>query len=157
MTTVTIEEAQAKLAELIDHLASGEELVITRNQQSIARLLTEAKPKRKLRTADLRRSTYRHSNFKSSFSNAKPAENAIENVVGIDFAGDRAQFVERVANFDRQQLLVRLPPRDGQGPVEGKTRFLQAVETAGRGRPQELPLIPLRARKSCDDCRDQLR
>ena len=35
----TIEEAQAKLPELIDHLATGEELVITRNRQPIARLL----------------------------------------------------------------------------------------------------------------------
>jgi antitoxin (DNA-binding transcriptional repressor) of toxin-antitoxin stability system len=51
MTTVTIEEAQAKLPELIDHLAKGEELVITRNQQPIARLLAEAKPERKARKA----------------------------------------------------------------------------------------------------------
>lgn len=41
MTVVTIEEAQAKLPELIDHLAAGEELVITRNQRPIARLLAE--------------------------------------------------------------------------------------------------------------------
>jgi antitoxin (DNA-binding transcriptional repressor) of toxin-antitoxin stability system len=51
MTTVTIEEAQAKLPELIEHLAAGEELVITRNQQPIARLLAEAKPERKPRRA----------------------------------------------------------------------------------------------------------
>ncbi len=37
MTPMTIEEAQAKLSELIDHLAAGEERVITRNQQPIAR------------------------------------------------------------------------------------------------------------------------
>jgi prevent-host-death family protein len=49
MTTVTIEEAQAKLSELIDHLAAGEQLVITRNQQPIARLLAEEKPPRKAR------------------------------------------------------------------------------------------------------------
>ena len=49
MTTVTIEEAQAKLPELIDHLAAGEELVITRNQHPIARLLAEGPPKRKPR------------------------------------------------------------------------------------------------------------
>ena len=47
MTVVTIEEAQAKLPELIDHLASGEELVITRDQRPIARLLAEGKPNRK--------------------------------------------------------------------------------------------------------------
>jgi antitoxin (DNA-binding transcriptional repressor) of toxin-antitoxin stability system len=50
MTTVTIEEAQAKLPELIDHLAAGEELVITRNQHPIARLLAEEPRKRKPRT-----------------------------------------------------------------------------------------------------------
>jgi antitoxin (DNA-binding transcriptional repressor) of toxin-antitoxin stability system len=49
MTTVTIEEAQARLPELIDHLDSGEELVITRNQQPIARLLAESKPELKPR------------------------------------------------------------------------------------------------------------
>jgi antitoxin (DNA-binding transcriptional repressor) of toxin-antitoxin stability system len=49
MTIVTIEEAQAKLPQLIEHLAEGEELVITRNQQRIARLLAEEKPSRKPR------------------------------------------------------------------------------------------------------------
>jgi antitoxin (DNA-binding transcriptional repressor) of toxin-antitoxin stability system len=43
MPTVTIEEAQARLPELIDHLAAGEELLITRNQQPIARLSAEEK------------------------------------------------------------------------------------------------------------------
>jgi len=47
MTSVTIEEAQAKLPELIDHLATGGEVVITRNQRPVARLLAEEKPKRK--------------------------------------------------------------------------------------------------------------
>ena len=51
MTTVTIEEAQAKLPELIEHLATGEELVITRDQKPIARLFAEAKPIRKPRIA----------------------------------------------------------------------------------------------------------
>jgi prevent-host-death family protein len=46
MTTVTIEEAQAKLSELIERLAIGEELVITRNRQPIARLIAEEPPKR---------------------------------------------------------------------------------------------------------------
>ena len=50
MTTVTIEEAQAKLPELIEHLAKGEELVITRNQQPIAKLIRE-QPKPQLRPA----------------------------------------------------------------------------------------------------------
>ncbi len=51
MTTVSIEEAQAKLPELIEHLAAGEEVVITRNQQPVARLRAEEKPPRKPRKA----------------------------------------------------------------------------------------------------------
>ena len=38
MSTVTIEEAQAKLPEIIDKLEPGEELIITRNDQPIAML-----------------------------------------------------------------------------------------------------------------------
>jgi antitoxin (DNA-binding transcriptional repressor) of toxin-antitoxin stability system len=51
MTTVTLEEAQARLPDLIEHLATGEELVITRNERPIARLLAEEKPKRQPRKA----------------------------------------------------------------------------------------------------------
>jgi len=51
MTTLTIEEAQARLPELIDHLAADEQLVITRDQQPIARLLAEEKPQRHPRKA----------------------------------------------------------------------------------------------------------
>lgn len=51
MTTVTIEEAQAKLPELIEQLAEGEELVITSNHKPIARLHSEAIPKRLPRKA----------------------------------------------------------------------------------------------------------
>lgn len=50
MTTVTIEEAQAKLSELIDHLAAGEELLITRDHRPIARLLPEATLNQRRRT-----------------------------------------------------------------------------------------------------------
>jgi antitoxin (DNA-binding transcriptional repressor) of toxin-antitoxin stability system len=39
MSTVTIEEAQAKLSELIDTLAPGEEIMITRDQQPVAKLV----------------------------------------------------------------------------------------------------------------------
>ncbi len=39
MTTITIEEAQAKLPQLIDQLAPGEELLITRNARPIAQLV----------------------------------------------------------------------------------------------------------------------
>jgi hypothetical protein len=41
MTTVTIEQAQAQLPELIEHLPSGEEVVITRNQQPAAQAKVE--------------------------------------------------------------------------------------------------------------------
>ena len=41
MTTVTIEEAQAKLKEIIHQLSPGEELVITENQQPVAKLVSE--------------------------------------------------------------------------------------------------------------------
>jgi antitoxin (DNA-binding transcriptional repressor) of toxin-antitoxin stability system len=51
MTSVTIEEAQAKLPELIDHLAAGEQLVITRDQKPIARLQAEDHPPRLRRKA----------------------------------------------------------------------------------------------------------
>jgi prevent-host-death family protein len=39
MPTITIEEAQAKLPELIDKLAPGEEVVITRDAQPVAQLM----------------------------------------------------------------------------------------------------------------------
>jgi antitoxin (DNA-binding transcriptional repressor) of toxin-antitoxin stability system len=52
MTTITIQEAQAKLLELIHRLTPGEEVLITENDQPVARLLptTGAKPQRKLGT-----------------------------------------------------------------------------------------------------------
>ena len=40
--TITIEEAQAKLKELIHQLAPGEEVIITENQQPVAKLVNEA-------------------------------------------------------------------------------------------------------------------
>ena len=40
--TITIDEAQAKLKELIHQLAPGEEVVITENQQPVAKLVSEA-------------------------------------------------------------------------------------------------------------------
>ena len=42
MTFVTMEEAQANLPELIQKLAVGEEVVITENDQPVARLLASA-------------------------------------------------------------------------------------------------------------------
>jgi len=44
MTTVSIQEAQVRLSELIHRLAPGEEVVITENQQPVARLVSAAIP-----------------------------------------------------------------------------------------------------------------
>jgi prevent-host-death family protein len=49
MSIVTIEEAQAKLPELIDKLALGEEVIITRNQQPVAKLVGQQPSPRKPR------------------------------------------------------------------------------------------------------------
>jgi antitoxin (DNA-binding transcriptional repressor) of toxin-antitoxin stability system len=48
--TITVEEAQAKLKELIDKLAPGEEIVLTENQQPVAKLVGE-RPARSPRPA----------------------------------------------------------------------------------------------------------
>ena len=42
MTTISIEEAQAKLPDLIHRLHSGDEVVITENDQPVARLVPTA-------------------------------------------------------------------------------------------------------------------
>jgi antitoxin (DNA-binding transcriptional repressor) of toxin-antitoxin stability system len=50
MATVTIEEAQSRLPDLIEGLTPGEELVITKGQQPIAKLAKEpatATPKKR--------------------------------------------------------------------------------------------------------------
>ena len=49
MSTMTIEEAQAKLSEVIDKLAPGEEVIITRNEQPVAKLVGQQRPIRKPR------------------------------------------------------------------------------------------------------------
>jgi prevent-host-death family protein len=41
MTTITIQEAQAKLSELIHQLHPGEEVVITENDAPVAKLVSE--------------------------------------------------------------------------------------------------------------------
>jgi prevent-host-death family protein len=44
--TITIDEAQAKLRELIHQLAPGEEVIITENQEPVAKLVSQSpKPK----------------------------------------------------------------------------------------------------------------
>lgn len=50
-TTVTLEEAHAKLPELVAHLAGGEELIITQDDKPVARLIREVPPVRKPRKA----------------------------------------------------------------------------------------------------------
>jgi antitoxin (DNA-binding transcriptional repressor) of toxin-antitoxin stability system len=46
MSTVSIEEAQAHLPELIDKLRAGEEIVITRDEHPVAKLTVQAGLKR---------------------------------------------------------------------------------------------------------------
>lgn len=50
MSTISVEEAQARLPELIDKLQPGEEIVITRDSQPLAKLTgqtqTERAPRR---------------------------------------------------------------------------------------------------------------
>ena len=49
MTTISIEDAQAKLPELIGGLAEGEELAITRGARVVARLVGErSEPRQRL-------------------------------------------------------------------------------------------------------------
>ncbi len=49
MSVVTLEEAQVKLAEIIDNLVPGEELIITRDNQPVAKLVGQPQPVRKPR------------------------------------------------------------------------------------------------------------
>jgi antitoxin (DNA-binding transcriptional repressor) of toxin-antitoxin stability system len=49
MNSVTIEEAQAKLPEIVAHLAPGETLVVTRQQRPVATLVGEQTITRKSR------------------------------------------------------------------------------------------------------------
>jgi antitoxin (DNA-binding transcriptional repressor) of toxin-antitoxin stability system len=46
MATVTIQEAQAKLPDLIHQLTPGDDVVITENDQPVARLVSEKPPVR---------------------------------------------------------------------------------------------------------------
>ena len=54
MMTVTLQEAQARLPELIGHLTKGEELVITQNEQPIARLTLEPPQRRRRKAGNCR-------------------------------------------------------------------------------------------------------
>ncbi len=46
MTTVTIEDAQARLKTLIEQMHPGEEITITRDQKPVARLIADRNPER---------------------------------------------------------------------------------------------------------------
>jgi prevent-host-death family protein len=60
MSTVTLEEAQAKLPELIARMAPGEELVITRNAQPVAKLVSALNPQTPARKLGTMRGTVRY-------------------------------------------------------------------------------------------------
>ena len=47
MATVTIQEAQAKLPDLIHNLSPGDEVVITENNRPVAKLVGETPPVRR--------------------------------------------------------------------------------------------------------------
>ena len=55
ITTMSIDEVQAKLAEVIARLAPGEEIVITENQQPVAKLVSQKPVTRKRRVPGLGR------------------------------------------------------------------------------------------------------
>jgi prevent-host-death family protein len=50
-TTITMEEAQRKLPELVAQLADGDEILITHNQKPVAKLVGQKAPRRKPRQA----------------------------------------------------------------------------------------------------------
>jgi prevent-host-death family protein len=49
MATVTIQEAQAQLPELISRLGAGDEITITKNQEAVAKLVGQRPSERKPR------------------------------------------------------------------------------------------------------------
>jgi prevent-host-death family protein len=57
MTTISIEDAKNNLAELIHRLSPGEELLITENDQPVARLIAARQPERKPRRPGTLRGT----------------------------------------------------------------------------------------------------
>jgi antitoxin (DNA-binding transcriptional repressor) of toxin-antitoxin stability system len=46
-STITLEEAQKRLVELIRQLEPGKELVITENEEPVAKLISQPKPRRR--------------------------------------------------------------------------------------------------------------
>jgi len=47
MSTVTVQEAQSKLSELIRNLKPGDEVIITENSQPVAKLAPARKPRQR--------------------------------------------------------------------------------------------------------------
>lgn len=60
MSTVTLEEAQGHLALLIEQLRPGEEIVITRDDKPIARLVAASEPGRQTRRLGTMKGTIVH-------------------------------------------------------------------------------------------------
>jgi antitoxin (DNA-binding transcriptional repressor) of toxin-antitoxin stability system len=49
MTTLSIQEVQSRLPDLIGHMTPGEEIILTQNDQPVARLIRTTPPERKVR------------------------------------------------------------------------------------------------------------
>ena len=60
MITVTLEEAQAHLPRLIERLAPGEEVIITRDHEPVARLVAAPPPSRQPRRLGTMKGTVLH-------------------------------------------------------------------------------------------------
>jgi prevent-host-death family protein len=60
MTTVSLEQAQARLPDLVARAQAGEEIVITRDEQPVARLTGEVAASKKRRRAGTLKGTILH-------------------------------------------------------------------------------------------------
>ena len=60
MSSLTVQEAQAKLSELIHNLKPGDEVVITDNDQPVARLVAAEQPQRVPRRPGTLRATVKY-------------------------------------------------------------------------------------------------
>ena len=60
MNTISVQDAQGKLSELIHRLTPGEEVILTENDRPVARLTAAAPPERKPRRPGTLRGTVLH-------------------------------------------------------------------------------------------------
>lgn len=67
-------------------------------------------------------------------ADAEAAEDAVEEVVGVDGADDVGEFGEGVAEFESEEVLVGGVRREFEGAVEGLLGAGEAVVAAGCGR-----------------------